>query len=283
MHIAVWPYSKWLLLSPDFIQARPIQNAQSHEVGSEPVYSGPIKVPGLCSSFIHRRYLHHHREQGGFQHRLEERFRQMNRSIAEFPILPAILCSQPWELHHCNIGEQVQRMQSCAAAIAQDVTSISHRLENLGMGTNNGEYIWKIPNVHRQYRDAVERNKCIFSPPFYTGPHGYKMCMRAYLNGDGIGKGTHVSLFFSIMRSNHDDFLCWPFKQLVHLSLSTKTASITKVFKPDPTSPSFQKPTVDMIIASGCPKFACQSILHNRSFIHDDVIRVKCQVDLAGL
>ena len=267
-----------MLLSPDFIQARPIQNAQSHEVGSEPVCSGPIKVPGLCSSFIHRRY-HHHREQGGFQHRLEERFRQMNRSIAEFPILPAILCSQPWELHHRNIGE----LQSYAAAIAQDVTSISHRLENLGMGTNNGEYIWKIPNVHRQYRDAVERNKCIFSPPFYTGPHGYKMCMRVYLNGDGTGKGTHVSLFFSIMRSNHDDFLCWPFKQLVHLSLSTKTASITKVFKPDPTSPSFQKPTVDMIIASGCPKFACQSILHNRSFIHDDVIRVKCQVDLAGL
>ena len=36
----------------------------------------------------------------------------------------------------------------------------------------------------------------LYSQPFYTGRYGYKMCGRVYLNGDGMGKGTHLSLFF---------------------------------------------------------------------------------------
>ena len=44
---------------------------------------------------------------------------------------------------------------------------------------------------------------------------GYKMCARLYLNGDGMGKGTHVSLFFVIMRGPCDALLKWPFRQKV--------------------------------------------------------------------
>jgi len=57
------------------------------------------------------------------------------------------------------------------------------------------------------------------------------MCARLYLNGDGMGKGTHVSLFFVIMRGAYDALLKWPFRQKVrdkwssslHYSLLTKT------------------------------------------------------------
>jgi len=41
------------------------------------------------------------------------------------------------------------------------------------------------------------------------------MCARLYLNGDGMGKGTHVSLFFVIMRGAYDALLKWPFRQKV--------------------------------------------------------------------
>ena len=44
---------------------------------------------------------------------------------------------------------------------------------------------------------------------------GYKMCARLYLNGDGMGKGTHVSLFFVVMRGAYDALLKWPFRQKV--------------------------------------------------------------------
>ena len=45
--------------------------------------------------------------------------------------------------------------------------------------------------------------------------HGYKMCARIYLNGDGISKKLHMSLFFVVMRGEYDALLQWPFRQKV--------------------------------------------------------------------
>lgn len=45
------------------------------------------------------------------------------------------------------------------------------------------------------------------------------MCLRAYLNGDGTGRGTHLSLFFVLMKGPHDALLHWPFNQKVRKAL----------------------------------------------------------------
>ena len=45
------------------------------------------------------------------------------------------------------------------------------------------------------------------------------MCLRAYLNGDGTGRGTHLSLFFVLMKGPHDALLRWPFNQKVREAL----------------------------------------------------------------
>ena len=50
------------------------------------------------------------------------------------------------------------------------------------------------------------------SPPIYTHPQGYKMCLEVDANGDGSGEGTHVSVFICIMKGKHDDQLQWPFE-----------------------------------------------------------------------
>lgn len=36
-----------------------------------------------------------------------------------------------------------------------------------------------------------------------------------YLNGDGTGKGTHLSLFFVVMKGDYDALLPWPFRHKV--------------------------------------------------------------------
>ena len=51
-----------------------------------------------------------------------------------------------------------------------------------------------------------------YSPPFYSHPHGYKLCLRVYANGQGEGKGTHISIFASLMRGDYDNNLQWPFE-----------------------------------------------------------------------
>ena len=58
-----------------------------------------------------------------------------------------------------------------------------------------------------------------YSLPFYTGPGGYKMCLRVYANGYGKGSDTHVSVFVNLMRGVHDDMLTWPFYGSITIQL----------------------------------------------------------------
>ena len=51
-----------------------------------------------------------------------------------------------------------------------------------------------------------------YSPPFYTHPHGYKMCLCIWPNGFGPGKGTHFGVSIRLMRGEFDDHLKWPFR-----------------------------------------------------------------------
>jgi TNF receptor-associated factor 2/TNF receptor-associated factor 3 len=178
-------------------------------------------------------------------------------------------------------------IQQCMALLTVEMGKLCHTQKEAEMMKSNGVFWWRIPDVSKQYREAVDsKTISIQSLPFYAGPNGYKMCIRIYLNGDGVGKGTHISLFFVLMHSEHDVLLTWPFRQPVSLTLlnqAQSTDSITETFQPDPRSSSCQRPVKDMNTASGSPRFAPQSVLQDKSFAQDDVIYIKCKVDLTGL
>ena len=40
----------------------------------------------------------------------------------------------------------------------------------------------------------------------------YMMCLKVYANGQGDGKGTHVTVAVCLMRGEFDDLLKWPFR-----------------------------------------------------------------------
>ena len=58
-----------------------------------------------------------------------------------------------------------------------------------------------------------------FSKPFYTGPRGYKMCIRVNANGDMICAGIRVSVFVHLMRGEYDSRLVWPFRGDITIQL----------------------------------------------------------------
>ena len=62
-------------------------------------------------------------------------------------------------------------------------------------------------------------NNQYVSPPFYTHPRGYKLCLLLYCNGYGSSEGSHVSMFIMIMRGKHDQHLQWPFTGDIILEL----------------------------------------------------------------
>ncbi|XP_043918586.1 TNF receptor-associated factor 3-like [Protopterus annectens] len=161
------------------------------------------------------------------------------------------------------------------------------RFQVLETTSYNGKLIWKIRNYWQRKRDAVAgKTLSLYSQPFYTSNSGYKMCARVYLNGDGMGKETHMSLFFVIMRGEYDALLPWPFRQKVTLTLMDQSSArqhISDTFKPDPKSSSFMRPVSDMNIASGCPLFLAQTVLENGGHIKDDSIFIKVTVDTSDL
>ena len=161
------------------------------------------------------------------------------------------------------------------------------RIQLLERATYNGVLLWKIDEFDRRRREAVDGvTMSLYSTPFYTSRHGYKMCARIYLNGDGMGKGSHLSFFFVVMRGPFDALLQWPFKQKVTLTLINQTGKkhISDSFRPDPHSSSFQKPgRREMNIASGCPMFIRIDHLLNGGFVKDDAIYVRVVVETMDL
>ena len=111
------------------------------------------------------------------------------------------------------------------------------------------------------------------------------MCARIYLNGDGQGKGSHVSLFFVVMRSEYDALLDWPFPCKITMKLLAQEGSnhVSEAFRPDPNSSSFRRPTSEMNIASGVPLFVSQQKVASGPYVKKDSIFIQVIVDTAAI
>ena len=70
-----------------------------------------------------------------------------------------------------------------------------------------------------QFSQKKEENEDWNSLGFYTSPGGYKMKLNVCPNGDGNGKGKHVSCFICLMPGEYDDTLEWPFQGEVTIEL----------------------------------------------------------------
>ena len=111
------------------------------------------------------------------------------------------------------------------------------------------------------------------------------MCSRIYLNGDGMGQGSHISLFFVLMRGEWDRSLPFPFQRQITLKLLDQGGDkhIVETFLPDPHSSSFRRPVADMNAPFGYYCFVAHDTLLNGSFIRDDNIYIVISVDTSGL
>ena len=100
-----------------------------------------------------------------------------------------------------NLETKIVEQERLSGMLKVHISELELQLQASLASTYNGSFLWRIPDIRRRRRDAIDgKITSIYSPPFYTGRNGYKMCIRAYLNGDGIGYNTHVSIFFVLMK-----------------------------------------------------------------------------------
>ncbi|NXM21073.1 TRAF2 factor, partial [Ploceus nigricollis] len=179
---------------------------------------------------------------------------------------------------------KIAELHRCLTQKDAGLSSLHKSLLFSEQASYDGIFLWKITEVGRKLQDSVTgRTVSLYSPAFYTAKYGYKVCLRVYLNGDGSGKGTHMSLFFVVMKGDYDALLPWPFRHKVTFMLldQNNREHIIDAFRPDLTSASFQRPVNDMNVASGCPMFLPLAKLQSpkHAYVREDTLFLKCIIE----
>ena len=188
-----------------------------------------------------------------------------------------------------SVRRQERRLETIEHTLAlRNVTlaDLEEYVRQQEFSSYDGQLLWKISDYARRRNDAVTGQQVSFySPCFFTSRYGYKMCARLYLNGDGMGRGTHISVFFVVMRGQYDALLRWPFRQKVTFMLldQDNVEHVIDAFRPDPSSSSFQRPRRETNIASGCPMFCPLGELNNHAYVRDETMFLKIIVDTSDL
>jgi len=183
-------------------------------------------------------------------------------------------------------NKRIEKLENQVALQDNQIAELNLKLQLLEATSYDGNMIWKIDNFEKKRQDEISgKSPSLYSPPFYTSRFGYKMRARIYLNGEGKGKGTHISLFLVVMKGEYDALLKWPFpcKTTLKLLAQDGNAHITEEFCPDTNSSSFRRPSPEMNIASGAPFFANQQRVMNGSYNKDNCIFVQVIVDTSIL
>ena len=100
--------------------------------------------------------------------------------------------------------DAVVRVETTIQQLQEGFGEMALMVQTLQATSYSGTFIWKIPEVQRRRGRGEARSGRIvslYSTPFYTSHHAYKMCLKLYLDGDGSGKG---SFFLTLMRGEHD-------------------------------------------------------------------------------
>ena len=116
--------------------------------------------------------------------------------------------------------------------------------------------------VMDEFRKRMLNNDIWYSPPFYSHLGGYKMCLRVDANGEGDGRGTHVSVFVYLMRGEFDDDLKWPFSGKITVQLKRTNCFLLRrqngpkyvqriISLNDADDDSLRRPTTEMSAGRG--------------------------------
>ena len=181
-----------------------------------------------------------------------------------------------------NLKSKIGKMQDKNQDLTKSVADMDLKVQLQENKTLNGELIWKIDKIDFRMNQARSGEAVVLhSAPCYTKQYEYKYCTRLYLQGDGMGRSTHVSLFFVVMKSEYDQLLTWPMQKRITFELINpvnEAESVSERFVSDTRSPTFQRPTRNMNIASGCPMFISIERFLTGGFILDNSAYIRTVV-----
>lgn len=142
--------------------------------------------------------------------------------------------------------------------------------------STNGRLIWAISNFTERMRMSKESNMVLNSPVFYSSEFGYKLQLRAYLNGIGQWKGRHMIVSLHVLPSEWDSLLQWPCRLQVTICLrdqvpiQRKAKDIIKCFSSSAVDRDSDHKGLQMFIP--------HRTLAEHSYLKDDIVILEVKV-----
>ena len=164
----------------------------------------------------------------------------------------------------------VHSQQSAIDALQATVKSLSTKLEKVLK--NKESKTFRLS----EYGKKKETNKAFRFPPFYTHPNGYHMALRVYANGDGAGKGTHLSVFAAISEGEYDAGLKWPFVGKMTVTLLNQLQDMNHHSVVIPFNATSNRKVGDSL---GIPAYIPHSTLSLR-YLKDDALYFRVSVEV---
>jgi len=160
---------------------------------------------------------------------------------------------------------------------SEKIESMERKMDCFSKETFSGVLIWEISDFQKTL-DGVKINNEILYKNFFA-LDGYKIRASLRLNGEGQGKGTHVSLFVASDTGPFDDTLEWPLIAKISFGVMIENeVENSKSFYTDDSDKSllsFKKPPHDEE-DWGYPKFIPLDRL--RTLVVEDKLTLKITV-----
>ncbi|KAJ8043386.1 TNF receptor-associated factor 4 [Holothuria leucospilota] len=209
---------------------------------------------------------------------------RMQKHISDEPTEHLSLVGKAMISHKGLITKQQEMLMDHKDSLSTCVQKV-HDLEKL----YGSQLVWKIDKYAERFQEAKTGKKItIFSPPFLTSRHGYKMAVSLCLNGDGKAKGHFVSVFICICRGEYDALLPWPFSHRCTFTLidqcqdPSARRNISYTIKPNAckdNKPFLGRPVGDRNASFGTQKFVPLNVMKTLDYVRDDTMFVKVHVD----
>ena len=149
---------------------------------------------------------------------------------------------QTYKLEIQSLKAKLQEAESEKLSLKHHVSELEEKLTKIDLKRDSsssyseqwpigpGEMFLTNFELHRKMDEEW------YSPPFYTHPRGYKMCLEVHCSGKNAGRSSHVSVFVNLMQGEFDEQLKWPFcgdvtVQLLNQEGSTRHCTKTVHFR----------------------------------------------------
>ncbi|XP_013107666.2 TNF receptor-associated factor 4 isoform X1 [Stomoxys calcitrans] len=184
-----------------------------------------------------------------------------------------------------NAASHLSLMVALSARQGQQIQMLKSAVSKLSINFT-GTLLWKITDWSAKMAEAKGKDGLeLVSPPFYTSQYGYKLQASMFLNGNGPGENTHVSVYIKVLPGEYDALLKWPFSHSITFTLfeqgsQSGQGGVAESFVPDPTWENFQRPSNEPDqLGFGFPRFISHELLYKRPFIKDDTVFLRVKVD----